>query len=117
MRCGHMRALNVVVEDASGNRWKDFEVGDRSESAFLRLLDRLPDTACYSSDAYGVYGCLPVNRRRVGKGWTVNRKRGIALGTARQVENGLARRTKGYSKTDGMLTLSLALAWLKSGWI
>ena len=33
----------AVAEDALGNRWKRFEVGDRSESTLLRLLDRLPD--------------------------------------------------------------------------
>ena len=31
--------------------------------------------------------------------------------------NGLMRRIEGYSKTDGMLILSIALAWLKLGWI
>ena len=31
--------------------------------------------------------------------------------------NRLMRRTKGCSKTDGMLTMSLAMVWLKLGWI
>ena len=104
------------MEDASGNRWKDFEVGDRSESTLLRLLERLPDAACYSSDAYGAYGCLPVNKHRVGKGGAVNRNEGLHS-VLRGKLNRLVRRTKGYSKTDGMLTMSLALAWLKLGWI
>ena len=40
----------------------------------------------------------------------------IALGIARNVEQA-GTRTKGYSKTDGMLTLPLALVWLKLGCI
>ena len=58
----------AVVEERNGNRWMDFEVGDMSETTFLRLLERLPDTDCYGIDAYGVYGCLHVNKRKVGKG-------------------------------------------------
>ena len=30
----------AVLEDALGNWWKDFEMGDRSGSTFLRLLQR-----------------------------------------------------------------------------
>ena len=86
--------------------------GDGSESTFMRLLDRLPDTACYKRRMRG-YGCLPVNKRRVGKGGAVNRNGGLHS-VLRGKLNGLARRTKGYSKADGMLILSLALAWLKS---
>ena len=106
----------AVAEDALGNRWNDFEVGDRSESTLLRLLERLPDAASYSSDAYGAYGCLPVNKHRVGKGGAVNRNEGLHS-VLRGKLNRLVRRAKGYSKTDGMLTLSLALVWLKLGWI
>ena len=71
MRCGHTWALDGVIsairarygeelEDALGNRWNDFDmVGDRSEATFLRLLERLPDTACYRSDAHGyMVACL-----------------------------------------------------------
>ena len=58
------RIWAAVVEGASGNRWKDFEVGDRSEVTLLRLLERLPDAERYSSDAYGAYGCLPMNKRK-----------------------------------------------------
>ena len=65
-RCGHIWASGggdarnsrwvwtAVLEYALGNRWKDFEAGDRSETEFLRLLDRLSDTERYESDAYGV---------------------------------------------------------------
>ena len=57
-----------------GNRRKGFEVVDRSEAAFMRLPDWLPDAECCSGDAYGVYGCLAVNRHKVvGKGGAVNR--------------------------------------------
>ena len=40
------------------NMWRYFEVGDRRESTFLRLLDRLQDAARYMRDAYGMYDCL-----------------------------------------------------------
>ena len=49
----------ALAEDALGNRWKDFEVGDKRESTFMRLLERLPDTARYRIDAYGcMAACL-----------------------------------------------------------
>lgn len=76
----------------------------------MRLLERLPD----AEHAYGVYGALPVNKYKVGKGGAVNRNEGLHS-TLRGKLNRLARRTKGYSKTDEMLTLSLA--WLKLDWI
>ena len=82
----------------------------------MRLLERLLDAACYSSDGYVAYGCLPVNKRKVGKGGAVNRNDGLHSALRGKL-NRLVRRTKGCSKTDGMLTLSLALAWLKLGWI
>lgn len=44
-------------------------MGYKSESTLLRLLERLLDTGRYRIDAYGVYGCLPVNRCRISKGW------------------------------------------------
>ena len=103
----------AVVEERDGSRGIDFEVGGRDESTFLRLLERLPDAERYETDAYGVYGALPVNKHRLGKGGVVNR-RGIAFGIARQVEPSYRG---GYSKTAGMLTLSLAPAWLKLGWL
>ena len=64
------------MEDALGNRWKDIEVEDRIEATFLRLLERLSDTERYKIDACGVYGRLPVNKRKVGKGGAVNRNEG-----------------------------------------
>ena len=101
----------AAVEDALGNRWKDFEVGDRSESTLLRLLERLPDAVSYRSDAYGAYGCLPVNKHWVGKVGAVNRNEGLHSALRGRL-NKLVRRAKGYSKTDRMLTLSLALAFM-----
>ena len=56
----------AVVEERDGSRWMDFEVGGRDESTFLRLMERLPDAARYETDAYGVYGALPVNKHVVG---------------------------------------------------
>ena len=46
----------AVVEERDGSMWIDFEVGDRDEASFLRLLERLPDAQRYETDAYGVYG-------------------------------------------------------------
>ena len=87
-----------------------------AKSTFMRLLERLPDAERYSSDAYGAYGCLPMNKHGVGRGSAVNRNERLHS-ALRGRSNRLVRRTKGYSDTDGMLTLSIALAWLKVGWI
>ena len=46
----------AVVEEADGSRWGCFEVGDRSEETFSRLLSQLPETGRYRSDDYAVYG-------------------------------------------------------------
>ena len=35
---------------------------------------------------YGVYGCLPVNKHKVGKGGAVNRNDGLHSGIGRQAE-------------------------------
>ena len=35
------------VEEADGRRWGCFEVGDRSEETFSRLLERLPEALRY----------------------------------------------------------------------
>ena len=71
----------------------------------------------YSIDAYGVYGCLFTSKRhRVGKVGAVNKSKGLHSALGGEL-NGILRRAKGYSKTDGMLTLSIALVWLKLGWI
>ena len=59
----------AVVEEADGSRWVDFEVGDRSEAAFLRLNERLPEAKQYRTDGYAVYEWLPENRHRTGTWW------------------------------------------------
>ena len=104
----------AVVEDASGNRWKRFEVGDRSEGTLMRLLGRLPDAAYYSSDGYGAYGCLSMNKHWVGKGGAVNGNAGLHS-VLRGRLNGLIRLTKDYSKPDGMLTLSTCASMAEIG--
>ena len=38
----------AVVEEEDGRRRVDFEVGDRSEAAFLKLYDRLPEARRFS---------------------------------------------------------------------
>ena len=106
--------MNGCEGNALNNRWKDFEVGDRSESTLLRLLDRLPDAACHSNDAYGAY--LACEQAQCGQGRRSEQEGGLRS-VLRGKLNRLARRAKGCAKTDGMLTLSIALAWLKLGWI
>ena len=69
----------AVVEEVDGSRWMDYEVGKRSEATFLRLYERLPEAERYRSDAYRVYGWLPRNRHKVGKGSEVNRNEGCTL--------------------------------------
>ena len=67
----------AVVEERDGSRWMDFEAGGRDEATFLRLLERLPDAERYETDAYGVYGALPVNKHVVGKCGAVNWNEGL----------------------------------------
>ena len=64
-------------EDQDGSRRADFEVGDRSETAFLRLYEGLPEAERYCSDGYEVYGWLPSDRHEVGKGGPVNWNEGL----------------------------------------
>ena len=99
----------AVVAEADGNRWVDFEVGDRSEGPFLRLYARLPEAELYCSDAYAVYpGWFPPDRHVVGKGGAVNWNEGLHS-VWRGKLNRLIRRTKGYTKSIEMLVYSLAL--------
>ena len=100
----------AVVEERDGSRWMDFEVGGRDESTFLRLLERLPDAECYETDAYGVYGALPVNKHVVGKYGAVNWNEGLHS-MLRGKLNRLVRRTKGYTKSVEMLVNLLALVF------
>ena len=99
----------AVVAEADGQRWVDFEVGDRSETPFWRLYERLPEAGLYRSDAYAVYlGWLPPDRHVVGKGGAVNWNEGLHS-VWRGKLNRLMRRTKGYTKSVEMLVYSLAL--------
>ena len=50
--CGQRRRKTLRAIDETILR------GDRIDSTFLRLLDRLPDAERYETDAYGVHGCL-----------------------------------------------------------
>ena len=96
-----------MVEERDGSEWIDFEVCGRDESPFLRLLECLPDTASYETDAYGVYGALPVNKHVVGKCGAVNWNEGLHS-MLRGKLNRLARRTKGCAKSVDMLVNPLA---------
>ena len=100
----------AVVEERDGSRWMDFEAGGRDESTFLRLLERLPDAERYETDAYGVYGALPVNKHVVGKYGAVNWNEGLHS-MLRGKLNRLVRRTKGYTKSVEMLVNLLALVF------
>ena len=99
----------AVVREIDGRRWVDFEVGDRSETPFMRLYARLPEAGLYRSDAYAVYlGWFPPNRHVVGKGSAVNWNEGLHS-VLRGKLNRLMRRTKGYTKSVEMLVYSLVL--------
>ncbi len=106
----------AVVEESDGRRWVDFEVGDRGEKPFLRLLERLPDARIYETDAYHVYEWLPTNRHKVGKYGAVNRNEGLRS-VLRGKLSRLVRKTKGYSKSMRMLRDSIALVCLRLGYI
>ena len=90
----------------------DFEVGDRSETTFLELYARLPETQRYASDADRVYEWLPQNRHMVGKGLEANRNEG-SHSVLRDKLNRLHRKTRGYSKSVAMLRDSIALVCLR----
>jgi len=106
----------AVVEEADGRRWDCFEVGDRSEETFSRLLSQLPEAGRYRSDDCVVYGLLPCNRHLAGKGGAVNRTEGTHSRLRDRLRR-LQRRTKGYSKSVEMLRDSIALVYLKLGLI
>ena len=81
----------------------------------MRLYRRLPDAALYRSDDYSVYAsCLPPERHVAKKGGAVNRNEGLHS-VLRGKLNRLMRRTKGYSKSLSMLSLSLAMVWIREG--
>ena len=98
------------MEERDGSMWMDFEAGGRDESTFLRLLERLSDAERYETDAYGVYGALPVNKYAVGKRGAVNWNEGLPS-MLRGKLNRLVRRTKGYTKSVDMLVNLLALVF------
>ena len=56
------------MSEPEGSRWADFETGDRSEDAFLRLYEGLPKAELYRTDGYRVYEWLTVDHHQVGKG-------------------------------------------------
>ena len=102
----------AVIAEADGRRWVDFEIGDRSETTFLRLLARLPETVEYRSDYYSVYGWLPPKRHTAGKGGAVNWNEGLHSRWRDKLKR-LQRQTKGYTKSLRMLRDSLALVCLR----
>ena len=106
----------AVMEERDGSRWMDFEVGERGRDTFMRLCRRLPDADRYRSDEYEVYNWLPPDRHVSGKGSEVNRNEGLHS-VLRGKLNRLARRTKGYSKSVDALVGSLAMVWIREGWI
>ena len=99
-----------MVEEPDGVRWRMYEVGGRDESAFSRLLDRLPGADKYEMDAYPVYEWLPRDRHAIGKGGAVNWNEGLHS-KLRSKLNRLVRRTKGYTKSVEMLKHLLAVVF------
>ena len=97
------------MEEQDGVRWQIYEVGGRDESAFSRLLDRLPSADRYKTDAYPVYECLPCARHVIGKGGAVNRMRGWRS-KLRSKLNSLIEEHKGYTNILEMLKHLLAIA-------
>ena len=85
------------------------ELDGSNESAFSRLLERLPGANRYEAYVYRVYGWLPRDRHVVGKSGAVNRNEGLRS-KLRGKLNRLARRTKGYTKSVEMLKHLLAIA-------
>ena len=74
------------------------------------LPERLRDTERYETDAYGVYGTLPVNKHVVGKRGVVNWNEGLHS-MLRGKLNRLVRRTKGCAKSVDMPVNPLALVF------
>ena len=74
------------------------------------MLERLPDTLRWETDAYAGYKRLPRNRHFVGKGGAAN-WRWWLHSVLRSKLNRLVRKTKGYSKSVEMLERSLSLAF------
>ena len=105
------------MEESDGRRWRLFEVGRRNGATLRRLLARLPAAEKYCTAPYPVYrALLPAERHQVGQGPETNRNEATHEVLRRKL-NRLARRTQGYSKSLAMLVDSLALVWLKQGWI
>ena len=67
----------AVMGERDGVRWRIYELDGKDESAFSRLLDRLPGADRYETDAYPVYEWLPLDRHVMGKGGAVNRNEGM----------------------------------------
>lgn len=106
----------AVAEREDGSRCVFFEVGDRSEATFLRLVERLPLAETYHTDGYAVYGWFPRHQHIRGKFGKGNRNEGVHS-ILRDRLYRLARRTKGYTKSLEMLRGSIALVCLQLGWI
>ena len=49
-RGGEAWIWTAVVVEADGRRWSCFEVGDRREETFSKLLSQLPEAKRYRSD-------------------------------------------------------------------
>ena len=82
----------------------------RGEAAFMRLLERLADVVRYSTDVYGAYRTLPVNKRVVGKCGAVNRNE-APRSMLRGKLNRLTSQSKGYAKSVERPANSLALVF------
>ncbi len=79
-------------------------------------MARLPKSERYRNDGYEAYGWLPTGSREAGKGSEVSRNDGMRS-ASKGKPNGLGRSVEAYSKSAETLVGSLAMAWLREGWI
>ena len=56
-----------MVEERDCLRWRLYEVGERDESAFSRLLQRLSGIDMHGTDAYPACEWLPRPRHVIGR--------------------------------------------------
>ena len=99
------------MEERDSVRWQMYEMGGRrDELAFSHLLNRLPGTDMYETDAYPMYEGMPRDRHIVGQGGAVNWNDGLRS-KLRSKLNMLVRSTKDYTKSAEMLKHPLAIAF------
>ena len=101
-----------MVEERDGIRWRMYDVGGRDDSAFSRLLDRLPDTDTGTRPTLiPVYEWLPRDRHVIVKGGAVNWYEWLHSKLMIKL-NKLVMSAKGYTKSVEMLKHLLAIVFI-----